>query len=545
MTELLATTHSHPILDALLLAQGEALDRALEAASPAVAAQAVRAAPSLERKTQLLWAMDDRQRREVLELVPAALVGALVQNLEEDNRYLLGDLSREQFQALLSLCSPERQYYWLVTALSFTDARANALPLLLPSRLVAEILLTRPEFEDHVRALGDYPLEEQRIPPEMLTDPAQALVDFFGADNLLRQFPIRDERLAGVIGNILHWDADRYVDILREALRQSDYAENHPLEWETLTEAPVLLDRIEPVGPEAEGETAFSALEEIPLEDSAVAVEGPALDLVPIAAAPLARLTGSLPAVQQRRVRDELQYLYIRQAVAEGGSFLREDLQRVARSVEAYLLLGLEGESGGEEARQPELLAKRPLHKLAMSGARLVERLRQVALRVAPLERVLDAEQRAVIRSLSHPRLTVDSTGEPRLQLLPVGSLPELADLETATRLLHEVGAWTAFARGLGLDATERALKEAGSLTRLLEQVALAGVLYSRLEAGLPEPEDRARFERTYVAGGGRRLPAARLGLRRTATAWARNRGIDPELVTPLLDAALDRLSES
>ena len=73
------------------------------------------------------------------------------------------------------------------------------LPLLLTTRELAEILITRAEWEEHLRALGDYPIEDARLPSEMMDDPAQALVDLFGSENLLRQFPIADTELAGVI----------------------------------------------------------------------------------------------------------------------------------------------------------------------------------------------------------------------------------------------------------------------------------------------------------------------------------------------------------
>src|SRR5687768_6460950 len=139
-------------VDALLsLEEEEALESALAAADPLVAGQAVCAAPTLERKTTLLWAMEDRQRRQALEMVPPALIGALVQNLADDNRYLLGDLSLERFRDLLRLCSPERQFYWVNTALSFRDARANLLPLLLTTTELVDIFLTRADFEDHLR----------------------------------------------------------------------------------------------------------------------------------------------------------------------------------------------------------------------------------------------------------------------------------------------------------------------------------------------------------------------------------------------------------
>src|SRR4051794_5087077 len=170
-TDLPARNASSAIETLLATEDEEALEAALASAGPVLAARAVGAAPTLERKTELLWAMDDRQRRETLDLVHPALVGALVQNGEEDNRYLLGDLSLEAFRALLDLCSPERKYYWLTTALSFTDARANALPLLLPTRDLVDIFLTRAEFEEHLRAVADYPLEDARVPPEMMADP--------------------------------------------------------------------------------------------------------------------------------------------------------------------------------------------------------------------------------------------------------------------------------------------------------------------------------------------------------------------------------------
>src|SRR3712207_6277994 len=239
MSELTPNRATWDAVDALLaIRDEEALETALASADPWLAARAVAAAPSLEQKTTLLWAMEDRQRREALELVPPALVGALVQNLEDDNRYLLGDLSLEQFRALLALCSLERKYYWVVTALSFTDARANALPLLLSTRELVEILMTRAEFEEHIRAIGDYPIEHARVSPDLLTDPAQTLVDLLGAEKLLRHFPVPDPALEQVLQTILDYDSDRYVDLVREGLREADYAENHPLEWETLTEDP-------------------------------------------------------------------------------------------------------------------------------------------------------------------------------------------------------------------------------------------------------------------------------------------------------------------
>lgn len=516
----------------LAIEEEDALEAALAAAEPGIAARAVNAAPTLEQKTSLLWAMEDRQRRAALDQVPPALVGALVQNLEEDNRYLLGDLSLEQFRALLQLCSPERKYYWITTALSFTDARANALPLLLTTQELVEILLTRVEFEEHLRALGDYPVEDLRLAPDLLADPAQALVDLMGPEALLRQFPVADPGLEQVLQTLLDYDPDRYVDLIRAGLRAADYQENHPLEWETLTEEPVLLDTL----PRVELFSGATAAEE------ALVADGVPLALLPVTAGPLALLVHALPPARRQQVADEMQYLYIRQAVAEGGSFHRADLERVARSVEAYLLLGLQAESGGNASREADVLAARPLHKISESGARLVESLRQVALRLRPLEAVLDPDQRAVVRSLAQPRLTVARDGTPRVVLLPGARLPAEVDFPTAALLLQEVAGWSTMARAMGLERTEQALRALGSLETLQEELAVGAVVYGRVEPGLTEPEDRARFAKGYLQRGGRLLPTARGGLRRAVDAWARGRDVDPVQAFTLLDRALDRL---
>jgi hypothetical protein len=519
-------TNARAVERILALEEEEALENALAAADPLVAAQAVGAAPTLEQKTTLLWAMDDRQRREALEMVPPALIGAMVQNLEEDNRYLLGDLSFEQFRALLRLCSSERKFYWISTALSFTDARANALPLLLTTGELVEILGTRPDFDDHLRALADYPLEDARLPAELMQDPAQTLIDLFGANNLLRNFPVADAQLEQVLQTLLDFDPDRYVDLIREGLRSSDYVENHPLEWDTLTEDPVLLRAaaaVEPVEIEEE-------IEQEPAE-GAEPFEAP-LALVPVGAPPLARLAAALPPALHARVSEELQHLYIRQAVAEGGSFLRADLERAARRVEAYLLLGLQAESGGESRREAAVIARRPLHKISLSGAKVVENLRQVALRMGPLEKLLTPRHRAVVRSLSHPQLTVGADGGPRIVLAPERGLPAETDLQ-------EARAWVSVAAALGYAKTESALKAAGSVDRLQEALALGAVLFGRLDLGLVEPGDEARFRERYLTPSGHVIPEAQSSLRRAAEAGP----ADSELTLPLLEAALARLA--
>ncbi len=513
-----------------------ALEAALADVEPAVAARALALAPTLEQKTALVWALDDRQRREVLDRVPPALVGVLVQNAEEDNRYLLGDLSLEQFRALMRLCSPERQWYWVTTALSFTDARANLLPLLLPTRELVEILLTRSEFEEHLRLLGDYPLEDQRIPPELLADPAQALVDLFGADNLLRQFPVTDPALEKVLQTVLEYDPDRYVDLIREGLRAADYTENHPDEWTELTETPVLLDQLEPIErPTGEALRSFADVPDFEV--------GPPISLVPVGASPLTRMAELLPPAAAQRIAGELQQLYVRQAIAEGGSFLDADLRRMARSVEAYLMLGLQAESGGQPERAAELLRERPLSRISQSGARVVEALRQVALRLQPLERVMSPEQRALVRSILRPRLTVSPEGLPRLQLLPSGNLPPEMELEPVAAELEAVAAWISLVRGVGIERTARALAGGRTVDLLLEELTIAAAFFGRIDPGLIEPADRPRFVQRFLSRVEREPLSETLeAIRRAVEAWAAERRAEPAPLVSLFERALERI---
>ncbi len=519
----------------LSLEEGEALDAALAAVEPHTAAYAVAIAPGLEKKTALLWSLEDRPRRRVLEFLPPALVAALVQNLEDDNRYLLGDLSVEQFRALLQLCSPERKYYWIRTALSFTDVRANALPLLLPTSELVEILDTRSEFEAHCRTLAEYPLEEQRVPPDLMLDPAQALVDLFGAEGLLTQFPVADPDLAGVLQTILDFDADRYADLIRAEVSTANYRENHPGEWEAVAEEPLLLQRLDPI------EIIRDDLE---IEDT-VPSEGavPPLALIPLARASLARVAGNLPVARRRQVDAELQELCVRQAIAEGGSFLLEDLERISQRVQAYLLLGLAAESGGRKEREPAVLFHRPLHRVEGSGAVVVERLRQAALRLSPLEAYLAAEQRAVVRSLLAPRLGLDSVGAPQILLLPAPGLPDAAPLDAVAHRLNEAVAWTGLLRELGLEAAKTAITRLGSPEQLQEEVALAVLLFGRPDFHLTDPRDRQRLRQQHCTREGELTAEARTRLRRGLAAETGGSDREQAALGDLLERSLERLA--
>src|SRR5205814_868246 len=98
-------------LHALLSLEAEALGAALNAMEPEEATLAITRAPSLEERSRLVWALAPDRRSEVLDRLHPGFVGALIQNGEEENKRLLGDLSREQFTRLLRYCNPQQAFY--------------------------------------------------------------------------------------------------------------------------------------------------------------------------------------------------------------------------------------------------------------------------------------------------------------------------------------------------------------------------------------------------------------------------------------------------
>jgi hypothetical protein len=181
---------------------------------------------------------------------------------------------------------------------------------------------------------------------------------------------------------------------------------------------------------------------------------------------------------------------------------------------------------------------------VSQSGARVVERLRQVALRLQPLAGILGAEQRALLHSIIHPRLTTTEDGRPVLYLLPGDDLPDSVEIAEAGRLLQTVVAWTEIVRALGAAEVESRLRDGAGVAAILEELALAAVLYARVELGLATPDDFARFARRYVSPEEPDPDArARERLDRTIADWAAARQMDPALTLPLFVAALERVA--
>jgi hypothetical protein len=550
LTRSAASDPNDPVHALLALDDSQALAAAVNAMELEDATLAVGSASSMEDRSRLLWALTPERRTEVLDRLHPGLVGALVQNREEENKRLLGDLSREQFTRLLRYCNPSGAYYWLTLATSIEDARANLLPLLVPLRELSTALLTMPEFEDHCQRIGDFNVEDLRLDLTGFKDLAWAIVAAFGADGMLQQFPIRDPRLHRLLLTILEHDPEHYAALIHESLQLSKYGGDHEDEPEMLQEDPILLDDLLTV--EEERARAGLAPPERPAERPKPA-DAHAIPSLPArqSAELLRAAASSLPAQRQSELSQELQLLFLQEAAYAGGSFLQADLEKAAGRVQSYVQLGLAGLSEGDAEQAAQLLGEQRLRTLMESGARQVERLRQVALRLLPWHEVLDKRQLRLLQSLEHPDMGVEpETNRPVLRLPAAkrGAAPEAMDLEAVRTELEGVADWISLVRAVGKARIARRMESkevtAPELTRSL---AVAAILYRHWDSALVEATDLDRFRQTYWDPDAARFnPTAFRALAEALRTLAAERNLnaaDLQGTARLLARAMDELS--
>jgi hypothetical protein len=534
----------------LLLQEEEALQAAINAMEPEMAARAIGQAPTVDEKSRLVWALAPERRAEALDHLHPGFVGVLIQNRESENKALLGDLSREQFTRLLRYCSPERAYYWLTLATSLEDARANLLPLLVPIRELAAAMLTQPEFETHCQRIGDYSVEDLRLDLTDFRDLAFAIVTVFGADGMLREFPIRDRRLRQLCQTILDHEPEHYGELIHTALQLTDYEGNHSEEREVLQGAPVLLTELLSVNDER-SRAGLARPEEKTGRPAAADIRNVPSLPVRQSAELMRAAAAELPAQRQGELSQEMQLLFLQEAAYAGGSFLQADLEEAAGRVQSYIQLGLAGLSEGDTGQAAQLLQEQRLRTLMESGARQVERLRQVALRLQPWREVLDKSQILLLESLEHPDLGIEGENDrPVLRLHRAPRAPAAGDidLETARVELEAIDAWIALVRAVGKARITRHKPDSdtGTLTRAL---VVAAVLYRLWDPALVEPADRERFRSTYLdPATGRWSAAAYRALAEAVRALAAERNLESttiEKIARLLSLAMDELAKS
>lgn len=500
---------------------------------------------SLEEKTRLLWSLTPMQREQVLDGISAPLIAALVQNLGESNLRLLGDISAVKYNDLLSMSDNGRKYAWLQAAMSLDDARAKALPLLTSNEDLVDALLSRLEYVDHVRAIGDAPIEHMRLPPEAMADPAQAILDLYGAD-LMRDFPVPEPGLARVLQQIIDYDPDRYADLIRRSLRKMRYAEEHADVERELREEPILL-RWLPAVPSHPDPTRGSPLSTQPSTRTTPHFESTDA-IVPLGMVQtLPGLAAGLDPERRASVERDLQALLVREAIAAGGSFAVDDLKPIVSRIEVGLLLGLEVLSPGPQAMgSGRVLGTVPLREILEAGAVRLEHLRQAAIRLRPFHGVLDDGQRSLLESLVLPQLVLGPDGQPGLAIL-AGEGGELAFAEIPALEGRLVGlaAWVAMARALGVTRTEAALSRCDDVDAVLAGAALTTVLYRRVDLELAELSDIIRFGHRYLTPRGAvRKPAAR-AIEEVTSGWAGAHDLDTAETLSLLRLGLERLADA
>lgn len=540
-----------PVHALLALQETRALRAAINAMEIEEAALAVSRAPTIADKSRLVWALNEERRAEVLDQLHPGFVGALIQNDERENRALLGDLSREQFCRLLRYCSPERAYYWIALAVSFEDARANMLPMLLPLPDLATALLTVPDFEHHCHAIGDYDAENLRLDLEDFKDIAFAIVTVFGADRMLAEFPIRSAQLRRILQTILDFNPELYAALIHAALEVTDYRDNHPEEREVVGEDPILLNDLLTV----EQERARAGLTpEAPPEKLAGRPGAAGIDGVPnlparLSAELMRAAVATLPAVRQAELSQEMQYLFLQEAAYAGGSFAQEDLEQVAGRVQSYVQLGLAGLSEGDPEQAARLLSEQRLRTLMESGARQVERLRQVALRLQPWHEVLDQRQVLLLASLERPDLVAGEDGRPLLRIRRGKHKAAVAavELETVHAELETVSTWITLVRAVGKAKIVPRMARYPSTASLTRSLTVAAVLYRFWDPLLVDAADLERFCATYRdPATGRPNEVAYRALAEAIRALATERKLEPAAVTDLarvLARAMDELA--
>src|SRR5262249_51005935 len=179
------------------------------------------------------------------------------------------------------------------------------------------------------------------------------------------------------------------------------------------------------------------------------------------------------------------QLLFMQEAAYAGGSFAQADLEHAASRVQLYIQLGLAGLADGDPEQAARLLGEQRLRTLMESGARHVERMRQVALRLLPWREVLDRRQLCLLESLEHPDVRLEGSDQPMLRLRRAQSGPKAEAgplslaLDAVPAALEEVSAWITLVRAAGKDRIARHMPgmDPAAIARAL---LVAALLYRR-----------------------------------------------------------------
>jgi hypothetical protein len=424
--------------------------------------------------------------------------------------------------------------------------------------------------------LQSLPIRDPRLRRLLTTvlnqDPDQytAITNLFGPEGMLKEFRIRDPRLRRVLQTVIDCDPEHYTALVEAALQISDYQAGHPEDREVVREDPILLDTLLSV--EEERERAGLARTERGVDRPRAADLRGVPSLPARQSAELMRAAAAaLPAQRQNELSQELQLLFMQEAAYAGGSFAQADLEQAAGRVQSYVQIGLAGLAEGDAGHAAQLLSEQRLRTLMESGARQVERLRQVALRLLPWREVLDSRQLRVLEALQHPDMGVDENGRPVVRIRGEwrGSVQAL-EPDAMRAELEGISAWITLVRAVGksrialrmasppsASAANRAPKRGGkeepakptgpSAAAVTRSLVVAAILYRYWDPGLVQTEDLARFRAAFVdPETGRCTATAFRALAEAIHTLAADRKLEAravEEISRLLSCALDELA--
>jgi hypothetical protein len=488
--------------------------KAIAAALAQSLAKRIDEAPNVPQKAQLLWALPTTERHAALSVLGADTIAAIIELQPDENIALLGNIPAPKFVELINLGHAEQGRLWLERAVTSGHLAAQMLPALVRPNDLIHMLMTAPDFRRALPRLLNFnrandmrsvlhPLEWKTSLDDLLLADAQELLTRAG---------IKNRSVRQILQSLVDFYPEAYLETVRLGLSRLQYEEDHPDEFEHITEEPFALPSFLNSDLSAKDVDA-----EVPRGEAAEPVR-PVTDIVPAAIDPFLTLaTSQLPEERRAKLEEELRDL-LRQEIVAAGSYAQQDLMRAASRLLFQLRAGLQqsGASTAEEAAR--LLATESFHELAQLGSRVAEKYRQKSLLLSGTKDWLDSHQKQFLQAMRTPEASMDMErnipvfyiasrlNQPRDEWEPVS----LTEIENTLDL---ISAWAGLARAAFGSAARVQSIFATAKTRTSQEacrrIVVALCLYRRWEPELVRPgEDYAPFRRQFSDSLGRLIPA-------------------------------------
>jgi len=253
-----------------------------------------------------------------------------------------------------------------------------------------------------------------------------------------------------------------------------------------------------------------------------------------------------LPPACRERLEFSMEKLLREEAMAEGGSLARRDLERVAARIQAYVRLGLQGVPEEPEA-VAEVLREVRFEEIVERGAVALEQLRQVAFKLRPFTAVLDAGQRALLADLADLRATLHpETGAPALLIRSPGRRGfRPVPVSEVQERLADVSLWVAVSRALGIrELSEKLASRANGSLAVLAALGVSLLRHGRWDPGVLAEDGLREFRAQHFDPAGKRyLPGTSERLRGALDAWMAHARLDPGMRPRFAAHVLDAMA--